>query len=97
MMKLMAIFLPGEEEDRRFEELLGLAGVLGLLEQCRRQEGGFGECRMTRWRKSTEEGSIYRTKRAGAFLTYLFAVFVKIEGVQVDMVTVRTIIKGLCG
>ena len=90
-------FLPGEGEDRRIEELLVLVGVLGLLKQCRRQEDGFGECRMTRWRKSAEEGSIYRTKRAGAFLTYLFAVFVKIEGVQVDMVTVRTIIKGLCG
>jgi len=51
---------------------------------------------MTRWRKSAEEGSIYRIKRAGAFLTYLFAVSVKIEGVQVDMVTVRTVIKGLC-
>jgi len=24
-------FLPEEEEDRRFEELLGLAGVLGFL------------------------------------------------------------------
>jgi len=52
---------------------------------------------MTRWRKSTEEGSIYWTNRAGAFLTYLFAVSVKIEGVHVDMVTFRTIIKGLCG
>jgi len=52
---------------------------------------------MTRWRKSAEAGSIYRTKRAGVFLTFLFAVSVKIEGVQVDMVTVRTIIKGLCG
>jgi len=51
---------------------------------------------MTRWRKSVEEGSIYRTKRAGAFLTYIFAVSVKIESVQVDMVTVRTVIKGLC-
>ena len=52
-------------------------------------------CRMTRWRKSTGEGSIYRTKWAGANLTYLFASSVKSEGVQVDMVTVRTIIKGL--
>jgi len=52
---------------------------------------------MTRWRKSAEEGSIYRTKRVGAVLTYLFAISVKIEGVQVDKVTVRTIIKGLCG
>jgi len=51
---------------------------------------------MTRWRKSTGEGSIYRTKRAGANLTYLFAASVKYEGVQVDMVTVRMIIKGLC-
>jgi len=41
-------FLPGEEEDRRIEELLVLAGVLELLEQCRRREDGFGECRMTR-------------------------------------------------
>jgi len=51
---------------------------------------------MARWRKGVEEESIYRTKREGAFLTYLFAVSVKIEGVQVDMVTVRTIIKRLC-
>ena len=41
-------FLLGEGEDRRFEELLGLTEVLGLLEQCHRQEDGFGECRMTR-------------------------------------------------
>jgi len=47
---------------------------------------------MTRWRKSTGEGSICRTKRAGANLTYLFTVS---KGVQVDMVTVRTVIKGL--
>jgi len=51
--------------------------------------------RMTRWRKSTGEGSIYRTKQAGANLTYLFAASMKSEGVQVDMVTVRTVIKGL--
>ena len=53
-------------------------------------------CRMTRWRSSTKEGGIYRTKRARANLTYLFAASVKSESVQVDMVTVRTIIKGLC-
>jgi len=52
---------------------------------------------MTRWRKSAEEGSIYRTKRVRAFLTYLFAVSVKIEGAQVDMVTIRMIIKALRG
>jgi hypothetical protein len=52
-------------------------------------------CRMMRWRRSTREGSIYRTKRARANLTYLFAVSVKSEGTQVDMVTVRMIIKGL--
>ena len=46
--------------------------------------------------KSAKEGSIYRVKCAGAFLTYLFAVSVKFEGVQVDMVTVRMVIKGLC-
>ena len=51
--------------------------------------------RMTRWRKSTGEGSIYRTKWAGANLTSLFAASVKSEGVQVDMVTICTIIKGL--
>jgi len=50
---------------------------------------------MTRWRKSTGEGSIYRTERAGANPTYLFTVSVKSEGVQVDMVTVRMVIKGL--
>jgi len=52
-------------------------------------------CRMTRWRRSTRAGSIYRTKWAGANLTYLFAASVKSEGVQVDMVTVRTVIKEL--
>ena len=52
-------------------------------------------CRMTRWRRSTGEGSIYMTKQAGANLTYLFVASVKSEGVQVDMVIVRTVIKGL--
>ena len=52
-------------------------------------------CRMIGWKKSTKEGSIYRTKRAGANLTYLFVASEKSEGVQVDMVTVRTVIKGL--
>ena len=51
---------------------------------------------MTRWRKNVEEGSIYRKKKARAILTYLFTISVKSEGVQVDMVTVRTVIKGLC-
>ena len=32
----------------------------------------------------------------GVFLTYLFTVSMKFEVVQMDMVTVRTIIKGLC-
>ena len=63
-----------------------------VLQRCRRRKDGFGGCGMTRWRKSTKEGSIYRAKWAGAILTYLFAIF---EGVQVDMVTVRTVIKGL--
>jgi len=36
---------------------------------------------MTGWEKSTREGSIYRTRRAGANLTYLFAASVKSEGV----------------
>jgi len=52
--------------------------------------------KMMRWRKSTREGGIYRTKGARANPTYLFAASVKSEGVQVDMVTVCTIIKGLC-
>jgi len=47
-------FLAGEGEDRWIPELLVLVGVLGLLKQCRRQEDGFGEWRMTRWRKSAE-------------------------------------------
>jgi len=51
---------------------------------------------MTRWRRSAEEGSIYKIKIVGAFLTYLFTVSVKIEVVQMDMVTVRTVIKRLC-
>jgi len=50
---------------------------------------------MTGWKRSTREGSIYRTRRAGANLTYLFAASEEFDGVQVDMVTVRTIIKGL--
>jgi len=40
-------------------------------------------------------GSIYKTKKAVVFLTCLLAVSVKSEGVQVDMVTVRMVIKGL--
>ena len=51
--------------------------------------------RMMRWRRSTQKGTIYRTKRARANLTYLFAVSVKSEDTQEDMVTVRTVIKGL--
>jgi len=77
----MAIFLLGEGKDRRPKELLGISGVLELLEQCRRQEDGSGGCRMKRWRKSAIEGSIYRTKKARAILTYLFAVSVKSEGI----------------
>jgi len=50
---------------------------------------------MIRWRRSTGEGSIYRTKQAGANLTYLFAASMKSEGVQVDMVIIRTVIQGL--
>jgi len=46
---------------------------------------------MMQWRRSTREGSIYRTKRARANLTYPFAASVKSEGAQVDMVTVRTV------
>ena len=53
-------------------------------------------CRMMWWGRSTREGTIYRTKRARANLTYLFAISVKSEGTQVDMVTVHTLIKGLC-
>ena len=53
-------------------------------------------CRMMWWRRSTREGTIYRTKRARANLTYPFTVSVKSEGTQIDMVTVRMIIKGLC-
>jgi len=50
---------------------------------------------MTRWRKSTEEGSIYRTKRVGENLTYLFVASEKSEGALVDKITVHTVIKGL--
>jgi len=54
-------------------------------------------CRMetVRTGRSTREGTIYRTKWARVNLTYLFAVSVKSEDTQVDMVTVRTVIKGL--
>ena len=54
-------------------------------------------CWMMWWGRSTREGTIYRTKRARANLTYPFTVSVKSEGTQVDMVTVCTIIRGLCG
>ena len=52
-------------------------------------------CRMTAWKKSTGEGSIYRSNRTGANLTYLFVASEKSEGVQMDMVTVCIVIKGL--
>jgi len=48
---------------------------------------------MMRWGRSTREGTLYRTKRARANLTYLFAASVRSEETQIDMVTVRTIIK----
>ena len=72
-----------------------IAGVLGVLEQVPPPGKQSLGCRMTRWRRSTREGSIYRTKRVRANLTYLFAASVKSEGTQVDMVNVRTVIKGL--
>jgi len=50
---------------------------------------------MTGWKKSTREGSIYKRKRAGANLTYLFVASEKSDGDQVDMVTVHTVINGL--
>ena len=95
-VKLMAIFL--REEDRRHGRLVKKAfvEVLGVLGWCRRREKWILGCRLTRWRRSTREGSIYRTKWAGANLTYSFAASVKSEGVQVDMVTVCAVIKGLC-
>ena len=52
-------------------------------------------CRMTGLKKSTAEGSIYRTKRQGQ-IWLISSSHPKSEGVQVDMVTVRTVIKGLC-
>jgi len=58
-VKLIAISFGG---DRRFEGLLRLAGVLGLLGQCCRHEGRLGRRKMISWRKSAEEGSIYRVK-----------------------------------
>jgi len=60
-------FLPGEEEHRRFEELLGLAGVLGLLKQFRRQEDGFGEYRMTRWRRVLKKEVFIGQREQGHF------------------------------
>jgi len=51
---------------------------------------------MARSGKSAKEGSIYRLKKARVFLTYLFVASAKFKNVQVNMVTVRTIIKGLC-
>ena len=53
------------------------------------------DCGMMRWRRSTREGTIYRTKWARVKLTYHFAVSVKSKGTQEDMVTVRTVIKVL--
>ena len=52
-------------------------------------------CGMMRWRRSTWEGTIYRTKWARVNLTYHFAVSMKSEDTQGDMVTVHTVIKGL--
>ena len=52
--------------------------------------------RMALWKMSTEGESIYRLRWLGVFLTYLFAASVKFKVVQMDMVTIRTIIKGLC-
>jgi hypothetical protein len=43
---------------------------------------------------NSPEKSIYRLFGAGVFLTYLYAVCGWIEVVQLDMVTVRTIIEG---
>jgi hypothetical protein len=45
---------------------------------------------------SSSEKSIYRPFGAGVFLTYLYAERGWIKVVQIDMVTVRTAIKGLC-
>jgi len=95
--KLMAIF--SEEEERSKTWKIGGGGPCwsSWSSQAMPPPGRWiWGCRMTRWRKSTREGSIYRTKWARANLTYLFAASVKYEGVQVDTVTVRTIIKGLC-
>jgi hypothetical protein len=44
---------------------------------------------------SSSEKSIYRPFGVGVFLTYLYAVRGWIEVVQIDMVTIRTTIKGL--
>ena len=44
---------------------------------------------------SVPEKSIYKTLRVGVFWTYLYAACMWVEVVQMDMVTVRTIIKGL--
>jgi len=45
---------------------------------------------------SAWEGCIYRLSRVRAFQNYLSAASMKFEVVQMEMVTVRTIIKGLC-
>jgi len=94
-MKLMAIFSQGRRSKTRelLEEVL--VEVLGVLAQRRRQKKQSWGCGMMQWRRSTREETIYRTKRARVNLTYLFAVAVKSEDTQVDMVTVRTVIKGL--
>jgi hypothetical protein len=44
---------------------------------------------------SVPEKSIYRPLGVGVFWTYLYATRVWVEVVQMDMVTIRTIIKGL--
>jgi hypothetical protein len=44
---------------------------------------------------SVLEKSIYRPLGVGVFWTYLYTARVWVEVVQVDMVTVRTIINGL--
>jgi len=47
---------------------------------------------MTGWKKSTGEGSICRTNRAGGNLTYFFVASEKSEGVQMDIVTPKVFV-----
>ena len=71
-----------------------LVEVLGALEQRRRQKSRVGAVEWCDGEGVPEKGLFIGQNGQGQ-MTYLFTVSVKSEGTQVDMVTVRTVIKRL--